>query len=184
MKSKLIARATVGLAALGLMVPPQALAAEPFGIGNAFRQAAAQIKDVELDAKGSLHGIVTDEQGRPLTRASVKVIHQNGAASETHSDASGRFEIQALKGGLYQLTADRHTEIIRLWSAETGPPASLRSIAVSQGALTVRGQHHVGDVFRSDGFIVAAIIAAAIAIPVVVHNSRDRASDRDDDSSS
>ena len=183
MTRMLIAKAALCVAALGTAMPPHAIAVEPNGLINDSRAAAPQIKDVELDAAGTLRGKVLSRNN--LAGPSViRVERTDGAAADATCDAEGCFAIHGLKGGVYQLRTPQHTEIVRLWSSHTAPPAATQHMVITPGTVTVRGQHHVGDIFRSDGFIVAAIIAAAIAIPVVVHNSRDRASDRDDDSSS
>ena len=183
MKSLLLARVAFALATVGLVAPIEMLAAaEPTAIKS--RSQVPQLGDVELGQGGSLSGTIVDEQGRPISAARLSIWRQGRAQGEVQSDARGQFAFTGLRGGVYQLVSPQGATLLRAWAYDTAPPLALQAVVIAPGDEVIRGQQRISDVFRSDAFIVTSIIAAAIAIPVIVHNSRDRGSDRDDDSSS
>lgn len=185
MKSLLLARAAFALATISLVIPPPMLgAADPGPIAIASRTQLSQLGDVELGHGGMLHGTIVDEQGRPISAARLTVWRQGRIEGQVQSDVQGRFAFNGLRGGMYQLVSPQGAKLVRTWAADTAPPSASHAIVIAPGEEVIRGQQRISDVFRSDAFIVTSIIAAAIAIPVIVHNSRDRGSDRDDDSSS
>jgi hypothetical protein len=183
MKSLLLVRAAFALAAVGLVVPTQMLtAADPVAITS--RSQVPKVGDVELGQGGSLHGTIVDEQGRPLSAARLSVWRHGRVQGQVQSDARGAFAFSGLRGGVYQVVSPKGATLVRAWAHDTAPPSASQALVIAPTDEVIRGQQRISDVFRSDAFIVTSIIAAAIAIPVIVHNSRDRGSDRDDDSSS
>ncbi|HUT12132.1 MAG TPA: carboxypeptidase-like regulatory domain-containing protein [Thermoguttaceae bacterium] len=171
--SRLLARACVVLATLGLMLPGSVLeGAQPFGgtLSN-----AGSAGDIELDPEGVLHGVVVNVQGVPVARMSVLVHNAAGEVAAVQTDASGRFSVAGLPGGTYRVSTGGFTREFRTWVAGTAPPRSRQIAAIVVGGDVVRGQMPLGDFFRSDAFLLTALVSAAIAIPIAVHNSKSRA---------
>lgn len=63
---------------------------------------------IRLYSGASIVGVVVDENGAPVTGATVNVLMQDGDPLATHSaltDARGRFRLDALRAGNYELMA-------------------------------------------------------------------------------
>ncbi len=67
-------------------------------------------------------------------------------------------------------------QIYRLWKRGTAPPDSPREALIVLGGATVRGQYggivHGLAFWLTDPHVLGAVAAAAIAVPVAVHNSQ------------
>jgi len=64
---------------------------------------------------GSLAGIVTDDSGKPIADATVRISRADGAAREVTTGSAGEFSLRELPSGLYKVTARRigYREAIR-----------------------------------------------------------------------
>ena len=157
----------------GMLLPvswvrAEAPAAPPTGKADA---AKAMVTDVSLQDGGKLCGVVVDAQGMPMVATDVTISQSGKAVARTKTDALGQFSAGALRGGVYQVAAGKGVTTLRAWEAGAAPPTA-RSVALITGSNTVvRGQRPFGSLVFSDGLILAAIIAAAIAIPIAVSNS-------------
>jgi len=170
--SRLLAWACVVLATVGLILPaPLAQGAQPFA-GTLSNGTSAG--DIELDRDGMLHGVVVNVQGVPVAGMSVLVRNAAGEVTAVETDAMGRFSV-AVPGGTCRLSTGGFTREFRTWVAGTAPPRSRQIAAMVVGGDVVRGQMPMGDFFRSDAFLLTALVSAAIAIPIAVHNSKSRA---------
>jgi len=170
---RFLARVCVVLASLGLILPGSVLqAAQPPGGTISHTDSAG---DVELDPEGVLHGVVVNVEGIPVARIPVLVHHAAGEVTAVETDAMGRFSVAGLSGGTYRLSAGGLTREFRTWAAGTAPPRCRRIAAIVVGGDVVRGQMPLGDFFRSDAFVLTALVSAAIAIPIAVHHSKSRA---------
>jgi hypothetical protein len=158
----------VSLAALTWLLPlPVVRASHPAG----GREAAAVV-DVRLDERGSVRGILIDAAGQPLATRSV-VLQQTGAAvCSTETDAAGGFAFRGLAGGVYRLIVGDQTVTCRVWTHGAAPPTATDQLTVVAGPPLIRGQQPFSEIFRNPLF-VGLIIAAAIAIPIAVHNAQD-----------
>ena len=182
-------RAVAALAARGLVVPEKSLQAaspRPLALANsglvASNETAApqpRITDVALAEDGALHGVVVDGQAVPVPSVPVVLSQADRQVATTLSDAQGRFTLTAVRGGVYQITAGQGVAVYRVWTAASAPPAASKIALVNAQPQIVRGQMPFWDLFRTDAFLITAIVATAVAIPVAVHNLRD-----DNDSSS
>ena len=126
------------------------------------------VGDVELDANGSLHGVVINLQGVPVAHAEVVVRYADREAARTSTDALGCFLIEGLRGGTYLVTVGNSTRLYRTWVARTAPPKTSRLALVIVGGDLVRGQAPFGSFFASDAFIVTGMVGAMIAIPIAI----------------
>jgi hypothetical protein len=94
-----------------------------------------------------------------------------GEVATTLAGEDGRFEMRGLRGGTYQIVAGSGTGFYRLWASETAPPAAQSSVLIVSGGPQVLGQqgpfaHWV----LQHPWLVAGVVAAAIAVPVAIHN--------------
>jgi hypothetical protein len=166
LRYRLLARVAVGLSCLGLLLPaPLVEAGQP-----AVRNTPAPVDDVALDGEGRLHGLVMDVEGVPVAHASVGVFQADREVGRATSDASGRFSVGGLRGGIYRVTVGPHGRLVRAWAAHTAPPAA-GDMAVVVVDRVVRGQMPLEHFFASDCFVITAMVAAMIAIPIAIHSS-------------
>ena len=84
----------------------------------------------------------------------------------------GRFRVAGLRGGMYRLMAGNRALAVRVWARTTAPPGARQLAVVNVGDTTIRGQTPIPDYFRSDAFLIAAVVVGAIAIPIAIHNFR------------
>jgi len=133
---------------------------------------APVVGDVELDAAGSLHGAVIDIQGVPVAHAAVAVRRDGREVDRTSTDALGCFCVDGLQGGTYLVTVGGCQKLYRTWVAQTAPPKTSRLALVIVGGDVVRGQMPLEGFCGRDASVIAGMVAAMIAIPVAVHQSR------------
>jgi hypothetical protein len=174
MKFRMLRQAAVGIAGLGLLIPPTSLsAADPQRPVPATPGAEAlQITDVALAPGGTLVGQVVDSAGVGVAGAAVTVRHNETVVASTVSTAQGNFAIRGLQGGVFQVSAGQGLGIYRLWAPETAPPAAGKSALIVSDATTVRGQTSRIGQFLTNPLVVAGIVAVAVAVPVTVHEYR------------
>ncbi|MHC4399069.1 MAG: carboxypeptidase-like regulatory domain-containing protein [Planctomycetota bacterium] len=174
-RARVLERFCIGLSCLGLIVPApvvEAATPSPAATQSAPGGWQRETRDVELDRDGRFRGLVIDAQGRPIAGAPI-VLHRTGRSPvHARTDISGRFEIVPLRGGTYPLYVGNHSRLIRLWSAGTAPPAAGPMALVRVDPDVVRGQMPAEEFFSSDAVIITGLVAAMIAIPIAVHNSR------------
>jgi hypothetical protein len=158
-------------ACLGMVLPcsPADAAAPP----TAKPQDKPVIADVSLHEAGKLYGIVVDAQGLPMPATNVAISQSGKVVARTKTDALGQFTTSDLRGGLYQIAAGTGVTTLRVWEAKAAPPAARPAALVVGNPNVVRGQRPFGSLAFSDGLVLAAIIAAAIAIPIAVSRSGD-----------
>ena len=166
------ALACVVLPCIGLILSGSALQGAPIARGAL--PDAPWVHDVELDADGSLHGVVVNLQGVPIAEAALVVSNTRRVVARSKTDALGRFVIDGLRSGTYQVTANHCTCRLRLWPTGTAPPKTKRFAAIVLGDEVVRGQMPLASFFASDAVIVTGMVAAVIAIPTAVHQSNQR----------
>jgi len=171
----------ITLAMFGIILPVQALkAGQPLGpAGDRAASASARkrIQDVELGVGGTLRGRVVDRQGRPQPNAVVVVRQSTQDLATTTADETGRFVVGGLRGGLHHVLTDGDALVCRSWATHTAPPAATEQVLLVRGDRVERGQMPLGSLLVSDPVLLGIVIAAAIAIPVAVHNAKsDRAS--------
>jgi|GEM_PF-630073 len=174
---------------------PQDLASQR--IATPVARKAAHVRDVELDQQGQLVGQLVDAQGQPIAGAAVTLRNQT-IQLQTASNPQGQFQFSGLTGGTYLLetglseTGQRKAvqggQICRLWKNGTAPPkANQKMLVVQQNGQVALGQNCSSPVCGSPvsngaarakrllthPLVIGGLIAAAIAIPVAIHNSDD-----------
>jgi hypothetical protein len=138
------------------------------------------VTDVALARGGVLAGKIVDRQGAPQTGETIRVIHQGQVVATAQTDARGEFAITDLRGGVYQVETTQGAGVYRLWADQTAPPAANDGVLVVHGDDAVRG--NACDPCGSGGgllgvlanpWVLAAIVAAAIAIPLALDDDDD-----------
>jgi hypothetical protein len=167
-------------ACFGLLVPGPAVLAWQGEGGTARSDAPAPwLGDVSLHGGGILYGQVVDGQGRPLAMVPVKITQLGGGEGTTRTNASGWFQAGSLAGGTYQIVAGRGAGVYRLWTPGTAPPTAAPAVLVVEDGTRILGQRPIsGPVgyWMKNPWIVAGVVAVAVAVPVAIHNTQaDRA---------
>ena len=163
-------------ASLGLLLGNHAvLAAGPDGVEVPARPLT-QVADVELGPGGVLIGRVVDSRGLPQAGVAVSIANEHRVMGATQSDDVGVFRLAGLRGGTYRITVKDGVSVSRLWAANTAPPKAGRSLMVVSGGGVLAGQFAPLKVWLADPFIMAGIVAVAVAVPVAIAASRDSGS--------
>lgn len=156
----------MGLACMGAVVPQQVFAAGPV-VGQVASQN--QIADVAL-TNGTLAGKVVNANGELLSGSVVKVSMGNKEVATVVTSQSGEFAVNNLSSGIYQVSTGTNQASVRVWEGQFAPPAAKDDVLlVNEGTLNARGQ----SCWRNPKTLIigGTLIAAAIAIPVALHNS-------------
>jgi len=143
---------------------------------------ALTVVDVAIQADGLLRGQVVDKQGRPIAGTEVQLI--NGRKLwRTQTDEKGMFQLAGLPGATYSLQVGQQVQLLRAWTAGTAPPSATDGVLFVQDSDVVLAQNCGSPVCGSavkaakhplaNPWIIGGLIAAAIAIPVAIHNAED-----------
>lgn len=170
-------RSAAWVAAAVLVFQPQMLFAEPMPTAG---DLPIRVVDVALGDNGLLYGQLLDRQGRHLPITAIHLSNGNQQWT-TYTDTEGNFHLEGLFGSTYQVEAAGQTEIIRAWAPGTAPPQAVEGLLLVHDNSVVLGQHCGSPVCGSmvcaakhplsNPFILGGLVAAAIAIPVGIHNS-------------
>jgi hypothetical protein len=171
-----LVRSAAWVAAAVLVFQPQLLLAEPMSIAT---DQPMRVVDVALGHNGVLYGQLLDRQGRQLPITAIQLTNGHNEWV-TYTDAEGNFRVEGLVGSTYQVHAAGQTEIVRMWAEGTAPPKASEGLLLVHDSSVVLGQHCGSPVCGSmicaakhplaNPFILGGIVAAAVAIPVAIHN--------------
>jgi len=171
----LLTAATACLACLGMVIPAQAIqtadAQEP-AQPHVAAPGSMTIVDVQLRSGGVLLGQVIDANGVPLAAREVTLRQSGRVAATATTDAGGYFFARNLRGGVYEIVAGEARGLFRLWAPNTAPPSANTGALVVAGGQPVRGQDGPIAYWLSNPFVLCGIVAGAVAVPVIIHNSR------------
>lgn len=145
-------------------------------------QPAVKSVDVALDTHGRLVGQVVNVQGQPQVKAVVSLT-DGKQTQQVITNQRGEFRLDNVATGSYQLQVGKQLKPCRVWKQAAAPPQANQGVMLISGDQIVRGQTYCGSPVAAGygGFkeamthplIVAGVVAAAIAIPVAIHNSDD-----------
>jgi len=164
------------LACLGMILPVSVVEAAVAQSAPA-RPHAGQPSiagDVELAARGTLPGQVVDPEGRPVKQLPVALRLWGREVASAKTDQAGRFIIGGLRGGTYHVVAGGTRGLYRIWAPKTAPPAANRELMIVVGGPRVRGNEGPIGYWLGNPWVVAGVVAAAVLIPVVIHQNRVR----------
>jgi hypothetical protein len=140
-------------------------------------EAVPAVADVALNDGGALHGQVVDLQGGGVADVPVTVRSQDQQVATATTAPDGTFGVQGLKGGVYHVATAKGHGIYRLWSAGTAPPAAQNTAVVyaQNGAVDSNAIVYTGGGgfknFIANPWVIGAIVATAVAVPVALANS-------------
>jgi|GEM_PF-3094914 len=129
--------------------------------------------DLALDAQGSLSGEVRNEQGQLQVDTDVVLWQGSRMLQRTRTNQRGQFRFTRLRGGMYRIATPDVTLACRAWTAKLAPPNARQSLLVVANMYSARGQQPINEVFCFNPFLMGTIVAAAIAIPIAVHDDGD-----------
>lgn len=151
---------------LGIVLPA------PIQAAQAAVAAAPLAIDVTLDEKGVLAGKVVGTDGQAAPGARLSLSAAGAEPTAIIADDTGRFRVAGLRGGFYQIATGERTVAFRVWTPAAAPPGAQCSVVLVVDTTTARGQTPLPDFVRSDAFLITAVVVAAIAIPIAIHNFR------------
>jgi hypothetical protein len=178
------------LAAFAMISAPAispAAAAAPIEGSAGDDARSIRVTDVALDASGALSGQAVTMQGAPAANAAV-LLDDGRQQWQATTDGQGQFRFDGVRPGGYRLQSGGQVQFCRAWKAGTAPPAANRALMVVRGEQTVLGQYCGSPVgcgspvcsrwggckeLISNPLVIGGVIAAAIAIPIAVHNAGD-----------
>ena len=134
------------------------------------------IKDVALQAKGTLKGHVVDSRGRPVP-SRVALLQQGKTVAQSRTESTGAFSVHGLKGGVYEIRTDHGTGFYRLWSAKSAPPIASQSVLLVNNKKLVRGQlvQAAGLFPAAGGMLSTTAIIGAVTVSAVTQTAGSRA---------
>lgn len=158
----------VALACVGMVVPQRVMAATPVSTQQ------PMVHDIALGEHGSLLGQVVDSQGIPQANADVSVWQNENRVATAKADEKGNFQVTGLRSGVHQVAAGEGVSVYRFWAPNTAPPSASNQAMVVNDQNVVRGNGVVS--FLTNPWVLAGIVAAAIAIPIALNNDDDSGS--------
>ena len=169
---KLLQRSRVVAACLACatwVFPMHALQAQSPSSADDSRPAI--LGDVRLDSAGTLRGKVVDGQGQPQRDQRLRLYRAGELLGELRTNPEGDFAFPRLRGGVYQLQLREVMVTCRVWTRAAAPPIAREQLLLVDAPEIARGQQPIGEIFTNPLFL-GLLVAAAIAIPVAVHNSQ------------
>jgi hypothetical protein len=153
------------IAALGICFPTTVFATAPTQSG---------VIDVALMDGDVLVGQLVNVQGSALASAPVTLQYQNKVVATPKTDKNGYFALKNVKPGVYKIGTKKGQMVYRLWSPNTAPPTAQKGALVVDGDQVARAQHVKKlTTMLANPWVVTAIVATAVAVPVAIHNSKD-----------
>jgi hypothetical protein len=164
-----------GIAALvcGSMLTAQLAQAASPPIATSARSIEAvqfAVRDIQLADAGAFRGQVVDAQGKARPQLPVLVARRGEPVARTETDQEGRFAIQGLAAGMYEVHTPISTNVYRVWSNGTAPPSAVTEAMITGDEALVRGQMRGGQALSwlANPWVLAGLVAAAIAIPLAL----------------
>lgn len=165
--SKRFSIAVAWLAVVGMCVPQVAFAATT-------SRTAPGIGDLALRDGGLLLGQVVKSDGTPLPNAPISLRSNNQELAAGVTDTRGYFAFSGVRSGTYQVATTGGLVTYQAWTAEAAPPTAQPGALIVTEGDTVRGQDCQPEpccgVFKHP-FVLGALIATAVAVPIAVSNS-------------
>ena len=112
-------------------------------------------------------------QGQLQLDTDVVLWQGNQMLQRTRTNERGQFRFTRLRGGMYRIATPDITLACRAWTAKLAPPSARQSLLVVANMYSARGQQPINEVFCFNPFLMGTIVAAAIAIPIAVHDDGD-----------
>lgn len=168
-------RIAVTLSVMGMFVGQLARAAGPVDTN-----VGRGIIDISLQQGDLLHGQLLDAQGIPEANSPVVLTQEGRPIADARTDADGTFRVAGVRAGVYELATVHGRGVYRLWAPDTAPPSAQQGVLMYSGEV-VRGKggsghgpwmHGLGSTLANP-WVLALIVAAAIAIPLALDDDDD-----------
>jgi hypothetical protein len=153
-------RCVVSLSLLGMLTCQLAQATTPI------EPHSTAIRDVALPASQVLGGQILDAEGSPQVGVAVSLTKGGAMVASTRTDSEGKFALTGVQAGVYQLQSASASGTYRVWAPQTAPPSASQGILLIAGQDVVRQQDILSHL--ANPYVLAAIVAAAIAIPLAL----------------
>jgi hypothetical protein len=159
------------LACLGMLLPVGVLrGAQPSRPSEA-GSPTPQVQDVALAADGSLRGRLVSLEGIGQDNVVVVARQAGREIARTLTDKTGHFSLAVKRGGVYEVQTGSQVTLYRLWAAQTAPPTAAQAALIIAGEDVLRAQMMPLKYWLVNPYFMAAVAAAAIGIPIAVHNA-------------
>lgn len=155
---------TVVTAALQLASPLGAQAEDATALVRPNVTVPLAMRDVQLDAQGTLHGQVLTPEGAPLVDTKVAICQYQQVVGEAVTNKEGNFELTGLRGGAYELRSRETSAWVRLWKEGSAPPKATKAALLLTERPTVRGQIN----YMSDQLLLRPEAIGAVMIPTTI----------------
>lgn len=171
--TKFFQGAVIALASIGLMLPAPSVMAATSAKTNV-QSVDVSTFDIGLQKNGAFTGRVVDHTGTPAKNAEVVVRQGSKEVARTTTDAEGRFAVNGLRGGAYEVSSGKTVGSYRVWQSDVAPPSA------KEQALLVLGENGTRGQFGAAGGGVVLIAAAVIASIIISAITLDRVNSIDD----
>ena len=164
----LIQQVAVCLAVVGFCIPQIAFATAPQA------NLGPVMTDVQLRDDGLLLGQVVTPENTPVARVDVLLRSGTQEMGASKTDNNGYFTFRGLRTGVYQVAMAEGQATYRVWAKGTAPPGTPLGALIVSGDGMVRGQNGMQGVrnFLTNPWVIAGLIATAVAVPVAIHNAK------------
>lgn len=162
----------VALMITSLLIPGHLIAAEPPVTGpTTAAPMTLAMADVTLGPNGRLSGQVVDANGLAKANCELTVEQGGEKIAVVSSDKQGRFAAENVRPGVCHVKVNGLVSTVRCWTNNAAPPAAKPEVLVISDPLLERGQRPIGEILTNP-LLITLVIAAAVAIPIAVHNSQ------------
>jgi hypothetical protein len=155
--------AIVALAAVGMVLPAPQLHAAAAATTKVV-QVEASVFDIGLKSDGAFTGRVVDHTGAAAPKAEIVVRQGQQVVAKTSTDAEGRFAVDGLKGGVYEVASGKTVGTYRVWNETAAPPSAKEQALLVLGENGTRGQFGAAS---PGAILIAAVAIAALVISIV-----------------
>jgi hypothetical protein len=154
----------------------QTSAAQPPGVNRTTpaQTSTLRARDVALDVGGQLRGRLVNRSAQPVPGVVVFAVQNGQQVAQSSTDRNGEFTLVGLRGGMVQIASQDAISICRAWAPGTAPPSATQNLLVIQQDVLQRGQIPLSEALFSDPIVLGLFVAAAIAVPIAISNSRNK----------
>ena len=171
-KVNFLAKTLVAIAAIGLCFPSAAMSATPVTKQKVVEKKP-QVVDVALLKGNVLVGQLVTPEGKGVSNAPLLLQNKDKTVVALRTDKNGVFAAKSIPAGVYRVAGTNTQGVYRFWAPKTAPPNAQRGALLVSGNGVARAQYARGlRNMLANPWIVAGIVACAVAIPVAIHNSQ------------
>jgi hypothetical protein len=129
------------------------------------------VRDVALDSQGALRGSLVSRDGKPQANSEVVLRNGREVLGTAKTQPDGSFAIKQVRPGLYEVATAKSSNVYRVWSARTAPPAAKPNAMLVEENVVVRGQEW--SPVRRAVILGGVIITSGVIGGVIGYNIKD-----------